>query len=84
MYINLKTCDEIVGFAVNNHFELEEYQGTLVDGYIIHADKKMRLGTKTANYIVIVPEFLNEWSSALKVRFINCEKRLKKLREQMS
>ena len=83
MIITLKNCDEIVGFAMNNGFEVEEYQGTLLDNYIIHADKKLRVGGKTAEYIVIKVEHLNEWSSQLRLCYINCEKRISNLRKKM-
>lgn len=84
MLIDLNNCNDIVEFAVGQGLEVEEFEGVLLDGYIIHADRKIKVDNKTANYIAIIPQYLNEWSSQLKISFINCEKRIDNLRKKLS
>lgn len=83
MQINNETYNEILELASLNNMDMEVYEGTLNDSSIIYANKGMNIGGRTAKYIVVLATCLNEWSVGLKVRFINSDTVLEKIKQEL-
>lgn len=72
MYIN--NYDEIIEFAINAGCDVFTVPGTLLDHTLIYAGKSITLGKlKPRNYIIFTPEYLNEWSSTMRVTLTDKE-----------
>ena len=66
MYIN--NYDEIIEYAIKNDYEVYTIPGTLLDHTLICTDKAFTLGKlKPRNYIIFTPEYVNCWSSVMKM-----------------
>lgn len=83
MYINNETYNQILELTTRNDIEVDVYEGTLNDSSIIYADKGISIGGRTAKYIVVLVTCLNEWSVGLKVRFINSDTVLEKIKREL-
>ena len=43
--------------------DIEGYEGSLVDNYIIHNDRKIKVNSNTADYIIAKETYKNSWES---------------------
>jgi len=65
--------------------EVELFEGSLLDQYIIHADKKITIkGIKPRQYILVYEQYLNCWSSENIACFSDDEKLADELRARAS
>ena len=65
--ITLEEADNIIGFFVENGYEIDTYTDALLDATFIHVGKNnLKIGrAKCREYLMILPVYLNEWSSEL-------------------
>lgn len=64
----LNNYDEIIEYAIKNNYDVFTVPGALLDHTLIYAGKGFTLGSlKPRNYIIFTPEYVNCWSSAMKV-----------------
>lgn len=69
------TINKLLQSCYEHDIEVEEFQGVLNDSYIIHNDglfsvkNKNSRSPKGRKFILVIPEYRNEWSNAL---FILC------------
>lgn len=74
------TINKILQSCYEHDMEIEEFQGTLNDAYIIHNHRTLSIGCDKGRkasgrkYILVVPEYRNEWSDALFVLCTDNEK----------
>lgn len=67
MMIDLAFAEEIVNMATKEDLEVEEFPGTLLDNYLIHNYKKLKVNGKSPDFIIIKVVFLSSWSSGLEL-----------------
>ena len=70
----------ILDAAIERGLEVEQFEGTLNDTYIIYnedLDLKLR-GIKARKYIVLYPQFLNSWSNSFHILLTDNIKELEK------
>lgn len=65
--ITLEEADNIIGFFVENDYEIDTYIDALLDATFIYVGKSnLKIGrAKCREYLMILPVYLNEWSSEL-------------------
>ena len=75
--INMESAVNLVNFAYDNHYEVTCYEGVLLDNYIIHSDKTLKVGrAKPREYIILRERFVNEWTSKIEMTLTDNEKTL--------
>lgn len=81
--VDSKIVDELIEKS-NGEF-IEQFEGNLLDNYIIDNINKLVFNTsKARKYIIIKEKFLNEWSSCYDVIFTDDEKEVDDFRNLMS
>lgn len=67
--ISQARADLIVNYLIDHEYPVECVEGALVDDYLVDVgENNLRLGNvKIRKYLIIIGEYLNEWSSALKL-----------------
>lgn len=65
--ITLEEADNIIGFFVENGYEIDTYMDTLLNATFIYVGKNnLKIGkAKCREYLILLPVYLNEWSSEL-------------------
>lgn len=62
--ITLNSANGLVEFAENKGIEIERYEGSLLDNYILYNHDKISIrGVKPRNYIILKEKCQNSWSS---------------------
>ena len=68
--------ENIIAYALENGFDTFTFPGSLLDHTLIYCGKAFTLGKlKPREYIIIEPEYLNEWSSAMKITLTDNEEK---------
>lgn len=81
--VDSKIVDELIEKS-NGEF-IEQFEGNLLDNYIIDNINKLVFNTsKARKYIIIKEKFLNEWSSCYDVVFTDNEKEVDEFRNLMT
>ena len=66
--ISYETLNKFVDYAVENDYQIQQFEGVLNDTYIINANKEFGLkGVKKRNYIILYPKFKNAWSDTFHI-----------------
>lgn len=80
--IGLDTMEKIIDVACKTDCEIDEYQGCLLDNYIISYAYRIKVGNVTPRKYMIVREcYLNEWSSCLELILTDNEELVEMYRE---
>ena len=59
-----KLLNSLLDHCSENNIDVEMFQDSLLDQYIIHADKRITVkGIKPRQYILIYEQYVNPWSS---------------------
>jgi len=83
--IGQKLLNSLLEQCSMNSIEVELFEGSLLDQYIIHADKRITIkGIKPRQYILVYEQYLNCWSSENIACFSDDEKLADKLRAAAS
>ena len=63
------TADNIISFLSNKGYDMDVLEGNLTDGFIAEiGNNNFSLGKiKFRKFIIVVEQYLNEWSSSLKM-----------------
>ena len=81
--VDTKIIDELIEKS-NGEF-IEQFEGNLLDNYIIDNVNRLVFNTsKARKYIIIKEMFLNEWSSCYDVIFTDDEKEVDDFRNLMT
>ena len=81
--VDSKIVDELIEKS-NGEF-IEQFEGNLLDNYIIdNINKLVFNSSKARKYIIIKEMFLNEWSSCYDVIFTDDEKEVDDFRNLMT
>lgn len=75
-YIDLKTCDKIVDMANGQGLEVAQFEGCLLDDYIIYNNDALKVGRAVRKYMIIQSCYINEWSSGLKLLLTDSDKKV--------
>ena len=65
--IDLETCNKIVDMANSQGLEVIQFDGCLLDDYIIYNHDTLKVGRAIRKYMIIQEYYINEWSSGLKL-----------------
>ena len=81
--INYKSFNEFADVAVNNSYEVEIVEGVLNDTYVIfNRDKQLYIkGVKPRDFIVLYPQFQNEWNNSFHILMTDDEKKVEQFLE---
>lgn len=83
--IGQKLLNSLLEHCSKNDIDIECFEGSLLDQYIIHADKRIAVkGIKPRQYILIFEKHLNCWSSENIACFSDDEKLADELRARAS
>ena len=83
--IEQKLLNKLLEQCSMSNIEVEFFEGSLLDQYIIHADKRITIkGIKPRQYILIFEKYLNCWSSENIACFSDDEKLADELRAAAS
>lgn len=68
--IDTDSLEKILSMSIELNNDIEEYEGSLLNNYIIYNDRKISLGrAKGREYIIVREKYLNEWSSCYELIF---------------
>ena len=84
--VTFKSYELILDTAIEMGLEVEQFEGTLNDTYIIYnenLDLKLR-GIKARKYIVLYPKFLNSWSNSFHILLTDNLKELEKFNNPLT
>lgn len=79
MIITNAEFENILEVATNSGIDYNVFEGTLLDNAILYNNNKINVSGRTAKYLIIQEVYMSEWSSALKLSFINDDKRFTKI-----
>ena len=80
--ISYESLNNFVDYAAENGYEIEVFEGTLNDTYIIHANKEFGIKkVKSRNYIILYPKFQNEWSNTFHILLTDDETKVEEFRK---
>ena len=66
--VSLEFANHLVSFAQDMNCVIEEFEGCLLDSYVIFNTDRIKIGrVKPRNYIIIRAIYLNEWTSKLEM-----------------
>ena len=87
--IDLQSVNNILNYAVESGCEINRYQGSLLDNYIVYDAEELIFKIsdsepynkeynliKDKKYILLKEKFLNEWSSITEITFTNDEQKV--------
>lgn len=81
--IDLSYTNQIIERANLLGLEIEQFEGTLIDAYIIHTNGlRMFKYSKGTKYILLDIQFLNHWSSANRIIMTDSDKKAEDLRRK--
>ena len=79
--INLEGCEKILSLACKNDYEIEQFEGGLLDSYLISYNKTISINrAKPRRFIAILEEYVNEWTSQLRLVQTDNEEKIKNIR----
>lgn len=74
---DLASVNKLLDFAHSLNCPIECFEGSLLDNYIIYADRRIRIGkAKARKYIILREKYVNSWSSITEVILTDNEKRV--------
>ena len=67
--IDLKGAENIANYFLDNGYDVEVSEGCMLDSYFIEVgENNLKIGrAKVRKYIMIIDEYVNEWTSRLKL-----------------
>lgn len=81
--ISYETLNNFVDYAVENGYEMQQFEGTLNDTYIIYAGKEFGIkGVKKRDYIILYPKFQNAWSNTFHILLTDDETKVWEFEKQ--
>ena len=79
--ISLKSCEKILSLACKNDYEIEQFEGGLLDSYLISYNTTISINrAKPRKFIAILEEYVNEWTSQLRLVQTDNEEKIKNIR----
>lgn len=75
-YIGLATCDKIVDMANAENLEVIQFDGCLLDDYVIYNHDTLKVGRAIRKYMIIQEYYINEWSSGLELLLTDSDKKV--------
>lgn len=80
--IDTNTVEKILSMSIELNNDTEQYEGALLDNYIIYNKKRISLGkAKGREYIIAREKYLNEWSSCYELIFTDDIKEIENWRK---
>lgn len=74
--IDLETCNKIVDMANGQGLEVIQFDGCLLDDYIIYNHDTLKVGRAIRKYMIIQEYYINEWSSGLELLLTDSDKKV--------
>lgn len=74
--IDLETCNKILDMANGQDLEIIQFDGCLLDDYIIYNYDTLKVGRAIRKYMIIQEYYINEWSSGLELLLTDSEKKV--------
>ena len=67
--IDLKGAENIANYFLDNGYNVEVSEGCMLDSYFIEVgENNLKIGrAKVRKYLMIIDEYVNEWTSRLKL-----------------
>ena len=79
--ISLKSCEKILSLACKNDYEIEQFEGGLLDSYLISDNTTISINrAKPRRFIAILEEYVNEWTSQLRLVQTDNEEKINNIR----
>lgn len=79
--IDLEACEEIIALAYKKDYEIEQFEGCLLDNYLISDNTTISINrAKPRKFIAILEEYVNEWTSQLKLIQTDNEEKINDIR----
>lgn len=79
--ISAEACEKILSLACKNDYEIEQFEGGLLDSYLISYNKTISINrAKPRRFIAILEEYVNEWTSRLRLIQTDNEEKIKNIR----
>ena len=79
--ISLESCEKILSLACKNDYEIEQFEGGLLDSYLISYNKTISINrAKPRRFIAILEEYVNEWTSQLRLVQTDNEEKINDIR----
>ena len=83
--ISLKSCEKILSLACKNDYEIEQFEGGLLDSYLISYNKTISIDrAKPRRFIAILEEYVNEWTSRLRLVQTDNEEKINDIRKMLT
>lgn len=80
--IDLETCNKIVDMANGQGLEVIQFNGCLLDDYIIYNHDTLKVGRAIRKYMIIQEYYINKWSSGLKLLLTDSDKKVNEFIKQ--
>lgn len=81
--IDLETCNKIVDMANSQGLEVIQFDGCLLDDYIIYNHDTLKVGRAIRKYMIIQEYYINEWTSGLELLLTDSEKKVNEFIKQL-
>lgn len=83
--ISAEACEKILALARKNDYEIELFEGGLLDSYLINYNKTISINrAKPRRFIAILEEYVNEWSSQLRLLQTDNEEKINDIRIRLN
>ena len=83
--ISLKSCEKILSLACKNDYEIEQFEGGLLDSYLISDNTTISINrAKPRRFIAILEEYVNEWTSQLRLVQTDNEEKINNIRKMLT
>lgn len=81
--VGAEDSQKIVDIAMDNGCDVEVYEGCLQDNVIIYTGgERLLRNSPKSKYIILKEQYINSWSSGVKIIFTNDIKKLEAFRNE--
>ena len=74
--IDLETCNKILDMANSQGLEVIQFDGCLLDDYIIYNHDTLKVGRAIRKYMIIQSYYINDWSGGLELLLTDSDKKV--------
>ncbi|TCI26669.1 hypothetical protein EVJ32_04660 [Exiguobacterium sp. SH5S4] len=81
------TADEsrkILELASEKQLDMEVFEGTLNDSYIIYNNKALQVDGQTPNYIIMLDKYINVWQSEHELILTDSDQKFDEVYQELS
>lgn len=83
--ISLESCEKILSLACKNDYEIEQFEGGLLDSYLISDNTTISINrAKPRRFIAILEEYVNVWTSQLRLVQTDNEEKINDIRKMLT